>query len=389
VSPNTGRIVALYLIASLTVMSTGIIAPALPQMAVAFAATPNVELLTKLVLTMPAIVIAFAAPLSGAIIDRYGRLPMLYGSLVLYGGAGCAGYWLASIESILASRALLGVAIGGTMTSMTALAGDYFTGEARMRFAAIQSVVMSAAAMISITLGGFLADLDWRAPFLLYGAGLLYVLPSLVWLIEPKRAMAHGASPGRASTVPWRTVGLAYGISFFAVAMFYMIYTQIPFRMRDIGVNSNTAVGTAIGVASGISAIVSLGYARLKRQLGFLAIHGVAFVSMAIGYAIIASFDDYGAVVLGIAATGIGVGLFFPNSTTWLLTIAPPALRGRLSGGLTASIFSGQFSSPLMAQPAIAAGGTAWAFGFYAAVMVVVAAALVLAASTRKEWRAA
>ena len=73
-----GRKAALLSIATLTVSSTMVIAPSLPAMAAAFANTPNAELLVKLTLTMPAIAIAICAPMAGWVIDRYGRLPMLY-----------------------------------------------------------------------------------------------------------------------------------------------------------------------------------------------------------------------------------------------------------------------------------------------------------------------
>ena len=128
---DRNRRAALVGVATLTVMSTMAIAPSLPPMARAFAGTPHAELLAKLTLTIPAIVIAICAPLAGWVIDRYGRLPMLYTSMVLYGAAGAAGYFLESLYGILASRILLGFAIAGAMTTTQTLAGDYFHGEAR------------------------------------------------------------------------------------------------------------------------------------------------------------------------------------------------------------------------------------------------------------------
>ena len=85
-------------------MAAATIAPALPRMADAYGEVASVELVTKLVLTMPALAIALCAPLAGAIIDRFDRLTLLRGSLVLYGLAGAAGYVLLDLNAILASR---------------------------------------------------------------------------------------------------------------------------------------------------------------------------------------------------------------------------------------------------------------------------------------------
>ena len=118
------RMITLVLVATVTVMSTMIIAPALPGMAHAFPDTPNAELLVKLTMTVPAVAIALLAPVAGWIIDRYGRLPTLYASLALFGAAGIAGYWLDGLYAILASRVLLGIGIGGTFL---AIAGSWLS----------------------------------------------------------------------------------------------------------------------------------------------------------------------------------------------------------------------------------------------------------------------
>lgn len=88
-----GRKATLLLIAALTIMSGATIAPSLPAIEAHFAATKNAGLLTRLVLTLPALFIAFCAPFAGGLADRFGRRPLLIGSIVLYGFAGISGLW--------------------------------------------------------------------------------------------------------------------------------------------------------------------------------------------------------------------------------------------------------------------------------------------------------
>ena len=74
----------LMTISMMTVMAGAIVAPALPQIETAFAAFPDSDLLAKLVLAIPALAIALFAPLSGVLVDRFGRRRLMLIGLGLY-----------------------------------------------------------------------------------------------------------------------------------------------------------------------------------------------------------------------------------------------------------------------------------------------------------------
>lgn len=376
---DLGQRITLLLVASLTVMSTATIAPTLPNMAGVFRGTPNVELLTKLVVTMPALAIALCAPLAGAIIDRFGRILLLYASLTLYGLAGASGYVLDSLNHILASRLALGVAVAGTMTTVSTLAGDYYSGEARTRFAGQQSFFMSMGGVLFVGLGGLLAEFGWRNPFLVYLAGWVVLVPAVLYLREPKHAPRHvasGAAPEGA--LPVRSLALAYGITFLQLIAFYMTPVQLPFLIQGLGIGSSTLVGLAIVASSLAGAVGAVGYGRLRRGNGFISLYAIGFAAMGAGYAIIALTQAYSWVLVGAVVSGLGAGLLFPNSSLWVIALAPPRYRGRLAGGLTAAIFLGQFLSPVFVQPAAATVGLQGAFGIVATVCVLLAVVLKL-----------
>jgi MFS family permease len=362
-------------------MSAATVAPALPQMAAAFGGAPDAELLSKLVLTAPAAAIALCAPFAGALVDRFGRTGILRACLALYGLAGTAGYVLDDLHAILASRAVLGVAVAGTMTSMTALVGDYYAGEDRVRYAGTQSLAMSLGAVACVGIAGVLADFGWRLPFLLYLAGWAVLVPAALFLEEPRRpAPARAARAGGGAHAPAGRIAAAYAISFFAVAMFYMIPVQVPFLLRAIGVASGAAAGAVVAGASLTAALGSAWFARLRATYGVAAIYALAFALMGAGYALAGLAGTFAGVLAGAAIAGVGVGLFFPNSNLWVLALAPPALRGRLAGGLTSAIFLAQFCSPLLVQPLVAATSLGRAFVVAGAGLGLAAAALAFAA---------
>jgi MFS family permease len=72
---------------------------------------------------------------------------------------------------------------------------------------------------------------------------------------------------------------------------------------------------------------------------------------MGTGFLLIGFGNGYVPVLAGLAITGLGTGLMFPNLNVWLTSGVPAAVRGRTVGGLTTAIFLGQFLSPFAGQP--------------------------------------
>ena len=73
---HAGRNTTLLLISTLTIMAGATISPSLPAIESHFAGSPNVEILTRLVLTLPALSIVICAPFAGGLADRFGRQRM-------------------------------------------------------------------------------------------------------------------------------------------------------------------------------------------------------------------------------------------------------------------------------------------------------------------------
>lgn len=338
----------LLLASTLTVMAGATIAPSLPQMARVFSNTPNAEFLSKLILTIPALFIAVCSPLAGRIIDRLGRLRLLFMALIIYAIGGVSGYFLNDLYHILVGRALLGIAVAGIMTVAVTLIGDYFEGRSRERFMGIQAASMSFGGMIFVGTGGFLADISWRSPFLIYGFSIIVLLLASRYLYEPDReTAAPSLLPDKLPPI----LLLVYTVAFVGMILFYMLPVQIPFLLNEIGVTKNALAGLAIVVATFGSTISSLSYHRLKNRFSFATILAVLFFLMAIGFLVISSAQQYSTVIIGMIISGFGLGLMMPNLNIWLLSVTPPKIRGTAVGILTMSLFLGQFFSPIAVAP--------------------------------------
>ncbi|MDS0223006.1 MFS transporter [Haloarcula sp. S1AR25-5A] len=163
------------LVTTLGALSGGIVNPVLPVIENAFSEVPNAGTLAQLVSTLTGLIIAIFAPLTGVMVDRYGRKPVLIGSILLYGAGPLSAYALDSLFLILGTRVVLGLAVAGIMVSVRTLIADYFSGKRRETVLGWQGGIMPFGAAAAMVAGGFMADFNWRTVFLRYLVAFLTV----------------------------------------------------------------------------------------------------------------------------------------------------------------------------------------------------------------------
>ncbi len=380
--------VTLLLGSTLTVMAGAIIAPALPEISRVYEHLPRAELLSKLILTLPALFIALLGPLAGYFIDRNGRRNVLLCSLFLYALAGTTGAYLTNIYLILAGRALLGMAVGAMMTTIVTLIGDYFEGKKRSNFMGYQAAFSSTGGLVFISTGGFLADYHWRFPFLIYSVSLIILIMAWASVNEPMRQRSLGKIrlPGKAffRAIP-RQVFWVYAIAFFSFAVFYMIPVQMPFMLSALEGTTNTQVGIAIATMNITAMLTAFNYTRFKKRMKFTSVMALVYTLVAAGYFIISQSGTYGLMVTGIMISGFGFGIQMANINLWLVELAPSAIRGTLVGYLNTFIFFGMFASPVLLQPLVAFSSLYGSF-FLVALILMVIATILLLSGRKNAW---
>jgi len=376
------RAAALLMAASLTTMANATISPALPGIERLFADDPNAALLTRLLVPAPSLSVALFAPLAGFAADRIGRRAMLLTGVVLFVIAGCAGLALPDLPSIFASRLVLGVAVALIMTAQTALIGDYFAGDDRNALTGLQISARNFGGLVFISLAGWAASLSPRLPFAIYGLAAIF-LP-LMWLaiIEPPRiAAASGVLPadGDGGHPSWRRLLAALVLLQGLTNMiFFLMPTQISFFLEVRGYESAPMTGTVLGLLMISGGGCALLYRRVRQMFGSAGIFAAGYAAMALGFLSLSGAASTPLLFIAALLIGAGYALVSPSFVAMALDLAPRRSRGMAGGILTASIFIGQFCSPLASTPLIAShgygalfGGTAWLL----AIMVLAAGA--------------
>lgn len=347
------REIVVILLAPLGIVAGAVVTAPLPEISKAFEHIDNADLLVKFILTSTSIGVAIGAPLTGYIMDRSGRRKLLIISLILYGISGSSGFVLNSLYAILAFRFLLGIAVSGIMTAAIALIADYYEGEFRSTMMGYSGAFVSFGGMISVFLGGVLAEFGWRVPFLLYLPTFVLLLAVFLYINEPDTSRQSIADK---IIYPMKVMLFAYGITFIIQLSFYFIVLQMPFFMvQKIG-SSPTEIGLAIAISNVLGGSLSMKFNKIQDKLDSKLFYAIIFSTMGIGILIVGLSTGYLHFVIGLMIMGIGLGLSMPLINLWLIIRIPSNARGKIIGGLTSTYFLARFLSPLIAEPFIQYG---------------------------------
>ncbi|MEE1611913.1 MFS transporter [Microvirga sp. CF3016] len=378
------RAIALLMAASLTTMANATISPALPGLERLFAADPNAAMLVRLLVPAPSLSVAVFAPFVGLVADRYGRRRMLLAGVILFVLAGCAGLFLPDLPTIFASRLVLGIAVALIMTAQTALIGDYFTGDGRSALSGLQISARNFGGLVFISLAGWFAAISPRLPFTIYAVAAAF-LP-LIWKVitDPSRT-----TPNPGAKLDDRSPGpSAWGVLFALLVLlqavtnmiFFVMPTQLSFFFEAAGYDSPMMTGSALGILMLSGGGFALLYGRVQRAIGYGGVFALGYGAMASGFVLLALAATPLAWFVAAAAIGAGYALVSPSFVTLALGFAPIRRRGLAGGVLTASVFIGQFCSPLLSTPLVAAYGYEELFHITSSLAAVMAVAAVLKA---------
>jgi len=358
------HIVTLVLVAGLSAMNMSVFLPSLPVMTAHFDTSYEVmQLSVSLYLAATAALQLIIGPLS----DRYGRRPVMLGSIAVFLLATLGCLLATTIEVFLAFRMLQAMVATGLVLSRAVVRDMVPQNEAASMIGYV-TMGMALVPMIAPLIGGALDQaLGWQAVFIF----LLFsgtAIGALVWAdLGETAARNQGSFASILSDTPElfrsrRFWGYVFSAAF-AAGTFFAFLGGAPLVASDVYMLSPSQTGLAlgapaIGYATGnfLSGRYSITYGADAMILAGSIISAVAMgLSLAVDLAWGASVVPFFAF---FTLVGVGNGLVMPNSTAGLLSVRPH-LAGTASGVGSAIMIGGGAGLSALAGIVMKLGGGA------------------------------
>lgn len=262
--------------------------------------------------------IMVGALIAGPIGDRFGRKPLLLGSVALFGAASLLSATAPSLGVLSALRFFTGLGLAGGFAGTTALTGDY----APQRLRATMILITFTGAPVGGFVGGQVVALllhlgfGWQSIFILGGAfPIVLLLVMSLWLPESPRHLAAkgklgprreavlhrlGIAPGDRHAVDvarGNTIAMLFGegyalqtvlmwiVFFCGLLNLYLFLFWLPEVLHLNGMTPAQAVfATSLHAAGGIAAVFYLGLAidrvGAERSLSLHFAAGIVFIGL-------------------------------------------------------------------------------------------------------------
>jgi MFS family permease len=352
--------------------------------------------------TLFIVVYAVAGLPLGRLADTWSRRKLMAIGVTVWAGLTALGATAASYALLAASR--LGVGIGEAVCAPAANSWIGALVPARQRARAMAGFMMAVpvGVMLSSAVTGPAAQAwGWRTALGLAAAPAILLVPALLWLKEPARAVARverGAplSLLRLPALWW--IAASGAILNFAL---YSFSSFLPAFLKRYHGMSVAEAGLWTGIGSGVAGVIGAALAGLwgdrivaRRSNGRLLLAaGAALLAAPLAFAAIALPAGESAAALALIMPAYGLlQMYYGLVYAAINDIVEPALRGTaMAGYLLVTYLGGAAFGPLLTGmlsdrfARLAAGGAAIgeaarAIGLHQAMYVIPAMALVLAA---------
>lgn len=295
-----------------------------------------------------------AAPFMGALADRFGRKPLILGSLAAYTAAFC-GYLLASSAGgLIVLRGLTGAFTAGLMPAVTGLAADLAPKDRRAQWIGFVSGGASFGWIAGPIAGGMIYD-RWGYSAALIVSIITAVITFFVALLsvpESWPAPAH-PFPGKTrsvivnqrnniqvfllnfrSTLPNSLSAFFILLFIFFAVLFAWAFIEPKFMFyayNDLGWNSSM-LGLVMSVYGVAMMLGEFAFGRLSDRLGRKPIILIGLVLFSVQFAGLALFKSYLLIAAAFVIAGLGNALYDPALSASILDISPVEHRARTLG---------------------------------------------------------
>jgi MFS family permease len=316
---------------------------------------------------------------SGVLTDRIGRRPTL---LIAQSSTAASVALLGFVHdpvAIAAVACLGGAASNASRPAVQAMMADIVRPEDRVRAFSLNYWAINLGFAISSMAAGFIAEVSYRAGFLLE-AGMTAACAIVVFLRLPESrpSVAADAGKGAADAVGLGTVlrdgrfMSVVGLSFLVALVFQQGSAGLPVAMGEAGFTP-ADYGTAIAVNGFLIVVLQIPVTRLIEHRDAKRLLVVSSILAGYGFGLTAFAGSVGVFALTVCVWTLGEMINAPTQTGLVVRLSPIQGRGRYQGMYTLSWAVAALVAPLMSGFVIDRFGAEWLWGMCAVVGTVAA----------------
>ena len=339
-APRTAAILSLSL---LTVMAGAAVAPALGVIKAYFSSSDPV--LVQMIISMPALFIVLTNAVFPALCRRFRARTLVLLGLLLYTVGGCAAGAFSAILPVLLMRALVGMGVGIIMPLSTGLLSFYYPPEKLDGLMGLSSAMNQMGGVVATLLAGLLANLSWRASFLVYLMGLLSIVLCLVFLPNDSIAPPKGENETRGTVL--RTYFRYILAMFLLMSAFFLYPANFALETTAEGLIPQGAIALIMAMMDFIAFLGGLLFVRCKVLLEGKMKYLAPALFLA-GYLLLALVGGWFGTLAGSVCVGFANGVGIPYLISQASVRAGRTAASTVMPLLSAALYLAQFLSPIL-----------------------------------------
>ena len=360
VQPSSQRLAVLFILATLALdaIGYGLIMPVMPDLlrSVTGGDLARAALWGGVLTGGFAVMQFLCGPVIGNLSDRFGRKPVLLGSLAVLTGDYIVLALAASVWLILAGRLVTGAA-SSTFGTASAYLADISSPQQRAQRFGLIGAAYGIGFVLGPALGGMLAQYGIRAPFVaaavIAGANLLFGLLVVRETLAPRhrrpfewrRANPFGTfrAIGRLSGLArFLVIYTAYEFAFTVYPVIWAYYAIARFDWTPGQVGLSLALyGVGFALVQGVLIRPAL------RALGRGGTIALGLVAAALSFAVLVWISN-GVLALAMVPVSTLSGLVMPALRAEMTDRVAPSQQGELQGALASLHAFGMIAAPLI-----------------------------------------
>ena len=315
-------LIAIWSISALTSLPGLAVSPILGDLTKIFPKATDLDI--QMLTSLPSLLIIPYILLGGKLTEKVDFVRILKIGLWLFAASGILYLISNKMWQLIVVSALLGIGSGLIIPLSTGLISKYFVGTYRVKQFGLSSAITNFTLVIATAVTGYLAEVSWHLPFLVYLLPLISIL--LVGHLKESRSDA-AVKPSSQSTAPSGqtaavdTGGSKYGIHIkhlLQIMLFYGVTTFIVlaviFNLSFLMEKHHFSSGNSgLMISLFFLAIMAPGFC-LDKIVDELKERTKAYslLSMAVGLALIWIAPIEWLIIPGCILVGLGYGIIQP-----------------------------------------------------------------------------